>query len=32
VAALGEVTTASGDRIRNLVGNYWTVGWAIVIR
>ena len=32
VAALGEVTTAADVRIRNVVGNYWTVGGAIVIR
>jgi hypothetical protein len=32
VAAVGELTTAAGVRIRNVVGNYWTVGWAIVIR
>ena len=32
VASLGELTTVSGERIRNVVGNYWTVGAAIVIR
>ena len=32
VASLGELTTVSGERIRNVVGNYWTVGGAIVIR
>jgi hypothetical protein len=32
VAALGELTTEAGERIRNVVGNYWTVGVAIVIR
>jgi hypothetical protein len=32
VAALGELTTESGERIRNVVGNYWTVGFGIVIR
>ena len=32
VAALGELTTEAGERIRNVVGNYWTVGAAIVIR
>lgn len=32
VAALGEITTAAEVRIRNVVGNYWTVGGAIVIR
>lgn len=32
VAGLGELTTASGEVIRNVVGNYWTVGGAIVIR
>jgi hypothetical protein len=32
VAALGELTTITGERIRNVVGNYWTVGGAIVFR
>jgi len=32
VAALGELTTVAGGRIRNVVGNYWTVGAAVVIR
>jgi hypothetical protein len=32
VASLGELTTVSGERIFNVVGNYWTVGGAIVIR
>jgi hypothetical protein len=32
VAALGELTTEAGERIRNVVGNYWTVGAAIVLR
>jgi hypothetical protein len=32
VAALGELTTVSGDSIKNVVGNYWTVGVAFVIR
>jgi len=32
VAALGELTTEAGERIRNVVGNYWTVGFGIVIR
>lgn len=32
VAALGELTTQAGEHIRNVVGNYWTVGGAIVIR
>jgi hypothetical protein len=32
VAALGELTTEAGERIRNVVGNYWTIGAAIVIR
>lgn len=32
VAALGEVHTVAGEVIRNVVGNYWSVGGAIVIR
>jgi len=32
VAALGELHTVAGDVIRNVVGNYWSVGGAIVIR
>ncbi len=32
VAALGELTTVDGTRIKNVVGNYWTVGGAVVIR
>jgi hypothetical protein len=32
VAALGELTTVSGESIKNVVGNYWTVGVAFVIR
>ena len=31
VAALGEVTT-TGEPLRNVVGNYWTIGAALVIR
>jgi len=32
VAALGELTTEAGESIRNVVGNYWTAGFAIVFR
>jgi len=31
VAAMGELTTADGI-IKNVVGNYWTIGTALVIR
>ena len=32
VAALGELTTATGRPIQDVVGNYWLVGGALVIR
>ena len=32
IAGLGELTTSSGEVIRNVVGNFWTVGVGIVIR
>jgi len=32
VAALGELTTVSGSSVRNVVGNYWTIGTALVLR
>lgn len=32
VAALGELTTTAGTSVKNVVGNYWTVGAAVVIR
>jgi hypothetical protein len=32
VAALGELITTSGTSVKNVVGNYWTVGTALVIR
>jgi hypothetical protein len=32
VAALGELTTTAGTTVKNVVGNYWTVGAAVVIR
>ena len=32
VAALGELTTTTGASVKNVVGNYWTVGVAVVIR
>jgi len=32
VAALGELTKADGTTMLNVVGNYWTVGMAIVVR
>jgi hypothetical protein len=32
IAALGELTPESGDPIKNVVGNYWTSGAAIVFR
>ena len=32
VAAIGELVTESGLTIRNVVGNYWTSGMAIVFR
>lgn len=32
VAALGQVTLAGGETLKNVVGNYWTSGLAIVIR
>ena len=32
VAALGELTTVSGSSLRNVVGNYWTIGTALVLR
>ena len=32
IAAIGELTTVSGIPIKNVVGNYWTSGAAIVIR
>ena len=32
VAALGELLTTTGTSVKNVVGNYWTLGSAIVIR
>ena len=32
IAALGELSTVSGETIKNVVGNYWTSGVAIAIR
>jgi hypothetical protein len=32
VAALGELTTVTNSIVKNVVGNYWTIGTAIVIR
>jgi hypothetical protein len=32
VAALGELTTTTGNPIQDVVGNYWLVGGALVIR
>jgi hypothetical protein len=32
VAAIGELTTTDGSTIRNVIGNYWTAGVAIVLR
>jgi hypothetical protein len=32
VAALGELMTTAGTSVKNVVGNYWTVGVAVVIR
>jgi hypothetical protein len=32
VAALGELTTTAGTSVKNVVGNYWTVGAGVVIR
>jgi hypothetical protein len=32
IAALGELTTESGKTVKNVVGNYWTSGVAIVYR
>lgn len=32
VAALGELTTPTGGPIQDVVGNYWLVGGALVIR
>ncbi len=32
VAALGELTTTSGETLNNVVGNYWTIGAAVVLR
>jgi hypothetical protein len=32
IAAIGELTPQSGDMVKNVVGNYWTSGMAIVYR
>jgi hypothetical protein len=32
VAAIGELTTVEGTSVLNVVGNYWTIGAAIVFR
>jgi hypothetical protein len=32
IAAIGELTTVTGASIKNVVGNYWTSGMAIVYR
>lgn len=32
VVALGELTTVDGGSLKNVVGNYWLVGGALVIR
>jgi hypothetical protein len=32
IAALGELSTVSGETVQNVVGNYWTSGMAVVIR
>ena len=32
VAAIGELSTVTGESIKNVVGNYWTSGMAIVFR
>ena len=32
VAALGELTTTSGDNPKNVISNYWTLGAALVLR
>lgn len=32
VAALGELTSTTGTVVKNVVGNYWTIGTAVVIR
>ncbi len=32
VAALGELRTTTGTSMKNVVGNYWTIGTAIVFR
>jgi hypothetical protein len=32
IAAIGELTPESGDTVKNVVGNYWTSGMAIVYR
>jgi hypothetical protein len=32
VAAIGELTTTSGESIKNVVANYWTIGAAVVLR
>jgi hypothetical protein len=32
VAALGQLTTVDGGTLENVIGNYWTVGAALVLR
>ena len=32
VAAIGELTTTSGESVKNIVANYWTIGAAVVLR
>jgi hypothetical protein len=32
VAALGDLTTSNATTVENVVGNFWAVGAAIVIR
>jgi hypothetical protein len=32
VAALGQLTTVDGGSHENVVGNYWTIGAALVVR
>lgn len=32
VAAIGELRTISGESLKNVVANYWTIGAAVVLR
>lgn len=32
IASLGEITMVDGTTLKNMIGNYWTVGLAIVVR